>query len=120
VGITLCTDTCLRQVHILIYVVILGIMADVPLLVISENSSSERRITPSWSISQLKSKLEPITGIPPPCQRLKLKTSDNEAVAIESGDEDCTQLSHFPLAPYAELQVRDQKRLAVFWPYRTA
>lgn len=82
-------------------------MADVPLLVTSENSSSERRITPSWSISQLKSKLEPITGIPPSCQRLKLKTSANETVAIEAQDEDATLLSNFRLAPYAELQVRD-------------
>ncbi|KAF2965958.1 hypothetical protein GQX73_g7637 [Xylaria multiplex] len=63
-------------------------MADVPLLVTSENSSSERRVTPSWSISQLKSKLEPITGIPPSCQRLKLKTSANEIIAIEANNED--------------------------------
>ncbi|KAI1816389.1 CAP Gly-rich domain-containing protein [Poronia punctata] len=84
-------------------------MADVPLLVISENSSSERRITPSWSISQLKSKLEPITGVPPSCQRLKLKTSDGQTVAIEAGDEDYTQLHNFPLAPYAELQVTDTR-----------
>ncbi len=81
-------------------------MADVPLLVTSENSSSERRITPSWSISQLKSKLEPVTGIPPSCQRLKLKTSANETVAIEAENEDVTLLSNFHLAPYAELQVR--------------
>ncbi|KAK5997006.1 Cell polarity protein alp11 [Cladobotryum mycophilum] len=39
-------------------------MADVPLQVISDYASSERRITPSWTISQLKAKLEHITGIP--------------------------------------------------------
>jgi tubulin-folding cofactor B len=81
-------------------------MADVPLLITSENASSEKRITPSWSISQLRSKLEPVTGIPPSCQRLKLKTSTNEIVPIEAVDEDSTLLSSFPLSPYAELQVR--------------
>ncbi|GAW15392.1 hypothetical protein ANO14919_048010 [Xylariales sp. No.14919] len=84
-------------------------MADVPLLVTSENSSSERRITPSWSISLLKTKLEPVTGIPPSCQRLKLKTSANETVAIEAEDEDVTLLSNFHLAPYAELQIIDTR-----------
>lgn len=81
-------------------------MADVPLLVTSENSSSERRITPSWTISQLKSKLEPITGIPPSCQRIRLRTSANEIIAIEAENEDAELLANFRLAPYAELQVR--------------
>ncbi|KAI2625504.1 CAP Gly-rich domain-containing protein [Xylaria nigripes] len=80
-------------------------MADIPLLVISESSSSERRITPSWTIGQLKSKLEPVTGVPPSCQRLRLKTSAGESIPIEAEDEDATPLFNFPLAPYAELQV---------------
>lgn len=81
-------------------------MADVPLLVTSENSSSERRITPSWSISQLKSKLEPITGIPPSSQRIRLRMSANETITIEAENEDAELLSNFHLTPYAELQVR--------------
>ncbi|KAI1825707.1 CAP Gly-rich domain-containing protein [Xylaria intraflava] len=84
-------------------------MADVPLLVTSENSSSERRITPSWSIGQLKSKLEPVTGIPPQCQRLRLKSSAGESIPIEAEDEDATPLLNFPLAPYAELEVIDTR-----------
>lgn len=83
-----------------------GTMADVPLQVISDNAASERRITPSWTISTLKTKLEPITGIPTTCQRLSLKASaTGEAVPIEAADEDGTLLSSFPLAPYAELHV---------------
>ncbi|EWG36918.1 hypothetical protein FVEG_00764 [Fusarium verticillioides 7600] len=79
-------------------------MADVPLVVISEFAQSERRITPSWSISQLKGKLETVTGVPPSCQRLSLKpTAGAEAIAIEAPNEDDTHLSNFPLAPYAEL-----------------
>ncbi|KAF6831123.1 cell polarity protein alp11 [Colletotrichum plurivorum] len=83
-------------------------MADVPLQVISENSSSERRITPSWSISQLRSKLEPITGIPPSSQRISLKTA-SASIPIEAPDEDSAQLTAFPLAPYAELHVVDTR-----------
>lgn len=81
-------------------------MADVPLVVISEFAQSERRITPSWTISQLKGKLETVTGVPPGCQRLSLKpTAGAEAIAIEAANEDDTHLSNFPLAPYAELHV---------------
>lgn len=81
-------------------------MADVPLVVISEFSQSERRITPSWTISQLKGKLETVTGVPPGSQRLSLKpTAGAEAIAIEAANEDDTHLSNFPLAPYAELHV---------------
>ncbi|KAJ0162275.1 Cell polarity protein alp11 [Colletotrichum tanaceti] len=83
-------------------------MADVPLQVISENSSSERRITPSWTISQLRTKLEPITGIPPSSQRISLKTASG-SLSVEASDEDNVQLSGFPLAPYAELHVADTR-----------
>jgi tubulin-folding cofactor B len=82
-------------------------MADVPLYVVSDYASSERRITPSWSISQLKAKLESITGIPPSCQQLFLKTSSNEKIAIEASNEDATYVQQFPLTPYAELLVSD-------------
>lgn len=80
-------------------------MADVPLVVVSENSSSERRITPSWSISTLKAKLETITGIPPSAQRILLKTAAEGSIPIEASDEDSTDLSAFRLTAYAELQV---------------
>lgn len=80
-------------------------MADVPLIVVSDNVSSERRITPSWTIGQLKTKLEPITGVPPSSQRLSLKTAGGESIPIESSDEDSTYLTNYPLSPYAELYV---------------
>ncbi|KAK4226446.1 CAP Gly-rich domain-containing protein [Podospora fimiseda] len=84
-------------------------MADVPLYVVSDYSSSERRITPSWSIAQLKTKLEPITGIPPSCQNIFLKTSSNDKIPIQASDEESVYLQSFPLAPYAELQVVDTR-----------
>jgi tubulin-folding cofactor B len=91
-------------------------MADVPLYVVSENSSSERRITPSWTISQLKSKLEPVTGIPPSSQRLSLKTATKESIPIEAADEDQVHLSSFPLFTYAELHVSTQSRTLIAPP----
>lgn len=82
-----------------------GTMADVPLLVVSDNSSAERRITPAWSISTLKTKLETVTGIPPSAQRILLKTASEGSVPIEAGDEDSTYLTAFHLTAYAELHV---------------
>lgn len=80
---------------------------DVPLLVRSENSNIERRISPAWTISHLKSRMEPITGIPAGSQTLTLHIGASQAkVAIEAVDEDATQLSAFPLQAYAELYVR--------------
>lgn len=74
--------------------------------VTSEYTSAERRITPSWSIAQLKTKMEPITGIPPSSQRITLKTLTNETIPLEAADEETTYLQSYPLAPYAEFQVR--------------
>ncbi|KAF3355935.1 hypothetical protein VD0004_g9158 [Verticillium dahliae] len=83
-------------------------MADVPLYVISANTSSERRITPAWSISTLRSKLEHITGVPPSSQKLSLKTPAGSQ-PIEAADEDAVTLTSYPLAPYAELHVVDTR-----------
>ncbi|KAK3343762.1 CAP Gly-rich domain-containing protein [Lasiosphaeria hispida] len=84
-------------------------MADVPLIVISDTTSSERRITPSWSIAQLKKKLEPITGIPPPCQIISLKIKSHDSIPIEAADEESVYLQAYPLQPYAELHIVDTR-----------
>jgi tubulin-folding cofactor B len=85
---------------------ILQTSADINVLINSDISSSERRINPSWTISQLKSKLLPITGIPPASQQLTLRLPHApQPIAIASADEDATQLSNFPLQPYAEIHV---------------
>jgi hypothetical protein len=82
-------------------------VADVPLLVSSPNSSSERRISPSWTIAHLKSRLEPITGVPASCQQLSLRVGSQDAVPITAADEEQTRLTSFPLQPYAEITVSD-------------
>lgn len=94
-------------------------MADVPLRVISENTSSERRITPSWSISKLKAKLETVTGIPPSSQKLSLKPSVQESIPIEANDEDSTYLTSFPLVAYTELHVSKMFSTLTLSPYTT-
>ena len=87
-------------------------MADVPLHVISDNATSERRIAPQWTIGQLKARLEPITGIPPLSQKLSLKAAGADSIPIAAADEEHTQLSSFPLSPYAELHVSDKNYYA--------
>ncbi|KAL9586596.1 MAG: hypothetical protein Q9212_000791 [Teloschistes hypoglaucus] len=79
---------------------------DVPILIISSAASSERRVNLSWTISQLKIKLEPITGIPPSAQILTLRLpASQESTAIASSDEDVTQLAGWSLTKHAELHV---------------
>lgn len=79
---------------------------DIPLRIVSENASAERRITPSWTIAQLKVKLEPVTGIPPSAQKLTLKLPDQESVVIEAEDEESVQIARWPLRSYADIIVR--------------
>jgi tubulin-folding cofactor B len=79
--------------------------ADVPLLITSDNARSERRISPAWTIAQLKSRLEPITGIPASSQRLTLKVASWPDQNLQTVNEDNTQLSAFTLQSYAELHV---------------
>ncbi|KAF2755107.1 hypothetical protein EJ05DRAFT_478914 [Pseudovirgaria hyperparasitica] len=80
---------------------------DVPMLVTSATTKSERRITPSWSIAQLKTRLEPITGIPASAQRLTIQGAPVEAV-----DEESVQLAAYPLQAYAEIYVHDTRPAA--------
>ena len=78
---------------------------DIPLQITSQASSSERRVTPSWTITQLKAKLEPITGIPPSSQKLLLRISGQVDRAIQAPNEDVVQVGSFPLSDYAEICV---------------
>ncbi|KAI9684697.1 MAG: hypothetical protein M1829_000072 [Trizodia sp. TS-e1964] len=82
---------------------------DVALIIISSGPGSERRVSPSWSIAHLKSKLEPVTGIPPSAQRLSLRLANDPHIPVEAQDEESAQLGLFPLQPYAELHVADTR-----------
>ncbi|KAK4580342.1 hypothetical protein LTR86_000545 [Recurvomyces mirabilis] len=82
---------------------------DIPLLIRSDNSSSERRISPSWTITQLKGRLEPITGVPASCQKLSLKVGSQASQPIEAPNEDAVQLANWPMQTYAEIYVTDTR-----------
>lgn len=81
--------------------------ADVAILVNSENTASERRISPAWTISHFKGRLEPITGIPSSSQRLTLRQPGHPkpGIPIEAADEETTRLENWHLTPYAEIYV---------------
>lgn len=80
---------------------------DIPILITSTASSSERRITPSWTIAHLKSKLEPVTGIAPSAQKLTLRLPDQqEEYPIEAEDEESVEVGRWSLVAYAEIKVR--------------
>jgi len=83
---------------------------DIPLLITSAASSSERRITPSWTIAELKAKLEPVTGIPPSAQKLLLRTADQQERPIEADNEEHVQVGQWPLTDYAEIHVSSTQR----------
>ena len=89
---------------------------DVPLFITSAASSSERRITPSWTVAHLKAKLEPVTGIPPASQKLSLRLPDQQQEAvIQTDDEDKVQIGQWPLAPYAEIKVKTMYPLSLLF-----
>lgn len=68
--------------------------------------ATERRITPSWTISQLKGKLETMTGVPPGCQRLRFKSPGTPDQWIE-GEE--RQIGEWGLARGCEIEVHDTR-----------
>ncbi|KAK9366499.1 CAP Gly-rich domain-containing protein [Lipomyces kononenkoae] len=89
-------------------------MADIPLLVTSQNTSSERRISPLWTLAQLKSRLEPITGIPSDSQRLSLFISHSETPILLTppdgrADDNYTVAEFRVLVPFARVHVDDTR-----------
>ena len=76
-------------------------MSAVALRVVSVHTTSERRVSPDWSVAQLKARLEPITGVPIEHQRLILAGAE-----LHVADEEGTLLSSLGLVPQTELQVR--------------
>ncbi len=87
---------------------------DIPLLITSDNTSSERRISPSWTIGQLKAKLELITGVPSLSQKLAIKIGGQVPVPLEAYDEEHTQLANFDLAPQSVIHVSLGPSMIIF------
>ncbi|KAL2007149.1 hypothetical protein VTN00DRAFT_8587 [Thermoascus crustaceus] len=68
--------------------------------------ATERRITPTWTISQLKVKLETMTGIPPGSQRLRLKAPGKPDQWVE-GEE--RTIGEWGLGRGCEIEVHDTR-----------
>ncbi|CRG83225.1 Cell polarity protein alp11 [Talaromyces islandicus] len=69
--------------------------------------ATERRITPSWSISVLKAKLETMTGIPPGSQNLLFKAPGQHDSWISGGEE--RQIGEWGLVRGCEIVVHDTR-----------
>lgn len=81
-------------------------MADVSLIVTSPITSSERRITPSWTITTLRQKLEHVTGIPPSAQTLSLvRPGSFDPEHLVSDNEDVTTVGQFGITKDCEIRV---------------
>ncbi|RLV90931.1 Cell polarity protein alp11 [Spathaspora sp. JA1] len=88
-------------------------MSDINIFVTSDLTSSERRISPQWTLSYLKQKLELITGIKPENQILRYypNQQSNEYTQFEnfSPQRDETEfVSSLELKPYSRIHVIDQ------------
>ncbi|CAG8487099.1 17067_t:CDS:2 [Cetraspora pellucida] len=77
-------------------------MSIVTIFVQSENTSSERRFDKGISIGNLKTKLEPITGIPAESQLLQLYNGDTLVTSVEG---DNYMLGAFPVDNFMTLKV---------------
>ncbi|KAF8647585.1 hypothetical protein AX16_006607 [Volvariella volvacea WC 439] len=75
--------------------------------VVSPDTRSERRLDPHLTVSQLKTKLEPITGIPTGNQVISLFNAENDAQPITRLDDDTKQLGFYGLRDWQMLKVED-------------
>lgn len=87
-------------------------MSDINIFITSDLTSSERRVSPQWSLEYFKQKLELITGVEPQNQLLQYYPNkySNEYVQMsspqKSQDED-VHLSQFGLKEYSRIHVID-------------
>lgn len=79
--------------------------SDVTLLVVSDNARSERRVSPAWTIEELKTRLVAITGIPASSQKLTISISSSQSQSLGHLPETAL-LNQVALRDYAELRVR--------------
>ncbi|ORX63151.1 hypothetical protein DM01DRAFT_1331225 [Hesseltinella vesiculosa] len=70
----------------------------------SENITAERRLEKGWSIEELKTKLEPITGIPFSTQQLSLYQGDT---CLGPLDDDARLLGSYPIENFMRLHITD-------------
>lgn len=94
-------------------------MVEISVFVTSDQTSSERRINPQWTISELKGRLEIITGIPPSSQKLCIygvsKVSPPTPVVADTSKgetEETKTLEGYTIAQYGRIHVDDLRPAA--------
>ncbi|KAJ5156505.1 hypothetical protein N7492_009308 [Penicillium capsulatum] len=71
---------------------------------------TERRVTPSWTVFQLKGKLETMTGVPPGSQRLRVKVPGRPE---QWADGDDRIIGEWGLGKGSEIEVHDTRPRAM-------
>ncbi|KZT38183.1 hypothetical protein SISSUDRAFT_1062206 [Sistotremastrum suecicum HHB10207 ss-3] len=82
-------------------------MSTVTLFVLSTETRSERRFSPHLTVRELKTKLEPVTGIPAPSQKITLHASEDSAQALASLDDDDRPLGYYSVRDFQVLKIQD-------------
>ncbi|EHY61312.1 hypothetical protein HRR83_009010 [Exophiala dermatitidis] len=70
--------------------------------------AAERRITPSWTVEQLKAKLEPVTGIPTSSQTLRTRRADGSWITLAE-DSSLVGDPRYGLRRGSEIEVLDSR-----------
>lgn len=83
---------------------------DISVFFTSELTSSERRVSPQWSLAYLKTRLEQTTGVQPEFQVLQYhpQSSSNEYVVLEAENEENVTIDQLGITPYSRIHVRDK------------
>lgn len=79
---------------------------DIPVYFTSDLTSSERRVSPQWTIKYLRQRLEQITGIEPKFQKLQyypIRTSNESRFLLETEGN----VADLNLTPYSRIHVID-------------
>ncbi|KAL5531235.1 hypothetical protein ACEPAG_4112 [Sanghuangporus baumii] len=79
----------------------------VTVFVVSPDTRSERRLDLHLTVQQLKTKLEPITGIPVSAQRISVKNSEEDSSVVAILDDDNRLLGFYGIRDWQVLKVED-------------
>lgn len=80
---------------------------DIAIYITSDLTSSERRISPQWTIGYLKQRLEQITGVEAQSMGLQHYPVGNSSEYIEIGESNEKAIADLSVAPYSRIHVVD-------------
>lgn len=82
---------------------------DISVFFTSDLTSSERRISPQWTLAYLKQRLEQITGVQPQFQTLQYHphNSSSEYVVLQAEDDEKVTVAELGVAPFSRIHVQD-------------